>query len=201
MKPKIKHQLSWGLRKSRRGKAWSIDGKVLAKKVMRGILVGLIILMVQPITAKANCHSYREPHYEDGIPTQIRTYCELVGTEYNICPELLESIIYRESRFEPEAKNGIHYGLMQINYKIHADRIAEYGWSAEDLFDPYKNIMIGADILSELYEKYGDENPIVLSIYSGNWNAVSKYKEYGFMCEYVTDVLERSADYERKHGK
>lgn len=165
--------------------------------IVEGILVGS--LAAYPITASANSESVAV--YDDEIPINIRQYCELVGTEFNICPELLEAMAFRESRFKPDAKNGIHVGLMQINVKVHADRIASYGWTAEDMTDAYKNLMVAGDYLAELYEKYGDDNPIVLGYYSGNTKSVAKYKEYGFLCPYVEDVLTKSANYERLHGK
>ena len=56
----------------------------------------------------------------------------------------------------------------------------------------YPNIKVAADYLADLYETYGDENPIVLSLYSGaGWDAVEKYKEYGQMTDYVEDILTR----------
>ena len=168
--------------------------------LVRVFLIGLI-LTSQCLTVKANSLSYQSPHYEDGIPDDLRVYFELVGAEYNICPELLEAMAYNESRFIPTVRNGRHYGLMQVNVKVHKERIEKFDFTEEDMFDPYKNLIVAADYLSELYELYGDENPIVLSIYSGNWKAVSRYKEYGFMSEYVETVLTRSAEYERIHGK
>lgn len=169
------------------------------KKVL--IVVGVIAgILVQPINSEANslCGAIQ---YNDGIPEEIRLDCEDVGAQFGICPELLEAMAYNESRFIPTVRNGKHYGLMQVNVKIHAERLEKYGYTEDDMFDPYKNLIVAADYLHELYETYGDENPIILSIYSGNWKAVSTYKEYGFMSVYVEDVLKRSAHYERLHNK
>lgn len=163
-----------------------------------GVLVGSIL--ANPILTKARGLN-QELHYEDGIPDELRIYFELVGQEFNICPELLESMAYRESRYDAKAKNKKCVGLMQVNIKVHKDRIEKYGWTEEDMYDPYKNLMVAGDYLAELYGIYEDDNPIVLSIYSGNWKAVSAYKEYGFMCPYVEDVLTRSAELERIHNK
>ena len=138
---------------------------------------------------------------DDGIPDELDEIFQRVAAEYKICPELMEAMAYRESRFIPTVKSGNHYGLMQINVKIHADRINKFGWTSEDMYDPEKNITVAADFLSELYETYGDDTPIVLGVYSGNWKSVSYYKETGIMCSYVRDVLSRSAGYERIHGK
>jgi hypothetical protein len=63
-------------------------------------------------------------------------------------------------------------------------------------------IKVAADYLADLFEAYGDDDPIILLLYSGSgWDAVEKYKENGFMTQYVSDVLARSAEYERLHGK
>lgn len=152
------------------------------------------------LTVNAKCE-HCTIQYEDGIPEEIRLYCEEIGGMFNICPELLEAMAYNESRFIPTVRSGPHYGLMQVNVKIHAPRLEKYGYTEEDMFDPYCNLMVAADYLSELYELYGDENPIILSVYSGNWKAVSRYKEYGHLSKYVQTILEHSAEYERLHKK
>ena len=179
-------------------RCWACMKKVLVYFLFGGILFAGV--SVQPVKAEA-MPLCQKPHYEDGIPDDIREICERVGPEFEICPELLEAIAYRESRFIPTVKNKNHYGLMQINVKIHRERIEKYDWTADDMLDPEKNVTVAADLLHELYETYGDDNPIVLSLYSGNWKAVQKYKEYGFLTTYVDDVLTRSAEYERIHGK
>jgi len=182
--------------KGKRSKGMT-KGRKLIFLMMLGIIAGFLF---QPIKSEAKNLHY-SLQYEDGIPEEIRTDCEEVGLMFNICPEILESMAYRESRFIPTVTNGNHYGLMQVNVKIHAARLEKYGYTEEDMFDPYCNLVVAADYLAELYEMYGDENPIVLSVYSGNWKAVSRYKEYGHLSSYVEDVLTRSAEYERLHGE
>lgn len=187
--------------KDRRGKGQRCWMRLKKVTVNFLLLVGIFAgFLLQPIRleAKAVCQC---PEYEDGIPIEIRLLCEEIGAEFEICPELLESMAYQESRFIPTVRNKNCYGLMQINVKVHKERIEKYGWAADDMFDPEKNLTVAADLLRELYDTYGDDNPIVLSLYSGNWKAVQKYKEYGFLTTYVDDVLTRSAEYERIHGK
>lgn len=178
------------------------NGKlVLAARVATIILWGGFAgILSQPIISEAQCQK-STIQYNDGIPEEIKDLCDEIGKDYNICPELLEAMAYNESRFIPTVTNKKCYGLLQINVKVHADRIEKYGWTADDMFDPEKNITIAADYLAELYDTYGDDNPIVLSIYSGNWDAVTAYKESGQLTPYVNRVLTRSANYERLHGK
>lgn len=174
-------------------------GKVWKKIILWGA-VGFILLS-QPIYARAESSGITSV-YDDGIPINVRIYCEVIGNQFNICPEVLESMAYQESRFKVDAANGPYKGLMQVNVNIHSERIAKYGYTPEDMTtSAYANILIAGDYLAELYALYGDENPIVLSVYSGNWKAVEDYKEYGFLTPYVDEVLTRSASYERKHQK
>lgn len=170
------------------------------KKVFVFFLVGGILIGTQPIKAEAT--SLSRTSYDDGIPDEIREYCELVGNEYDICPELLEAIAFNESRFIETVTNENCWGLCQVNIKIHADRIEKYGYTEDDMLTAYPNIKVAADYLAELYSTYGDDNPIVLSLYSGaGWAAVERYKEYGTMTKHVENILTRSAAYERLHDK
>lgn len=139
---------------------------------------------------------------ENEIPESIKKDCEEIGTEYDICPELLEAIAYNESRFIEDVTNENCWGLCQVNVKVHAERIEKFGYTEDDMLTSYPNIKVAADYLAELYDTYGDDNPIVLSLYSGaGWAAVEKYKEYGTMTKHVQNILTRSAAYERLHGK
>lgn len=174
---------------------------VASAKIFLGGISIATLLCCSPVTVYANSNSIQQVSYQDGIPDDLRPYFDQVGAEFNICPELLEAIAYRESRFTPKAKNKNHYGIMQVNVKIHRERIEKYGWTADDMYDPYKNITVAADYLHELYEQYGDDNPIVLNIYSGNAKANAAYKENGFLTKYVYAVLTKSAELERIHLK
>lgn len=170
-----------------------------AKRILLGgILIAGILSQQIRIEAAA---SDLIPQDEVEIPKEIIEYCETVGEDFDICPELLEAMAYNESRFKPTVKNRNCWGLLQINVKVHKDRIEKYGYTKEDMLESYPNLVVAADLLAELYETYGDDTPIVLFYYSGNPKAVNKYKEYGYMTEYVESILTRSESYERLHGK
>lgn len=178
--------------------------KGMLKKVLLSIIGGIMmvsLILTSSITAGAIGPVYQTSQSDDGIPIETREIFEKVGEEFDICPELMEAMAYRESRFIENVKNGNHYGLLQINVKIHKDRIEKYGYTAEDMLKAEPNITVAADYLKELFDTYGDDDPLILMYYSGNRKAVSNYKEYGWTCPYVNDVLKRAAEYERKHGK
>lgn len=124
-------------------------------------------------------------------------YIEIICQERNICPELVEAIIEAESSWNPKAQNGDCIGLMQVSESWHQDRMERLG--VTDLTEPYDNILVGVDYLSELFERYEDVGAVLMK-----WNGDSKLSEYletGELSEYAEKVLERSAELERLHGK
>ena len=170
--------------------------KIFISILWGGLLIGLIL------TSHITALGASRADIDDKIPEEIKEYCEEIGHQYDICPELLEAIAWHESRFIPEVTNKNCHGLCQINVKVHKDRIEKLGYTSEDMLEPYPNILVAADLLAELYATYGDDNPIVLSLYAGEgWKAVEEYKDYGFMTQIVSDILSKSAEYERLHGK
>lgn len=168
------------------------------KRLILGILLGVTILC-HPITAHANSLSYIPTQQVTGIPEDIYQYCEIVGGEFDICPELLMALAERESQCDPSATNGSCKGLMQVNASCHRDRFAEAGWSYTEWSDPYKNMYVAADYLAELFDDYEDVG-IVLGVYHGESGAVSRGKK-GQLSSYVNQILERSEQLERLHGK
>ena len=168
------------------------------KKAILGILLGVTILC-RPITAEANSLSLIPTEEQTGIPTEIYEEAQIVGGEFNICPELLLAIAERESQFTEDATNGSCMGLMQVNATVHKQRFVDAGWSPADWSDSYKSLYVAASYLSELFEQYEDAG-IVLGIYHGESNAVQR-GESGQLSKYVTGILERSAELERLAGK
>ena len=168
------------------------------KKAFLGVLLGLTILS-SPITAHANSMSYIPTKEVTNIPAEIYQYCEIVGNEFNICPELLMALAERESQCNPTATNGSCKGLMQVNASCHKQRFLDMGWSPEDWDDPYRNLYVAGDYLHDLFEDYEDA-ATVLMVYHGESNAISKGKS-GNISSYAKGILERSYELERVHGK
>lgn len=124
--------------------------------------------------------------------------CERVGTEYHICPELLEAMIEQESEGNPKAVSpGGDTGLLQVNPKWHKDRMDKLG--VNDLTDPYGNVRVAADYIAELFEQY-DDLPMVLMVYNGSIDAEQRWTS-GEYTDYANQIMERAAELEREHGK
>ena len=162
---------------------------------MKRIKYFALMFLLMPLNVHANGLSY----VDDETPVEIQFACDKYGEEYNICPELLEAICWKESRYQEDIidNTGSCYGLMQIQAKSHSKRIARLG--VTDLYDIDSNVQVGADYLAELFEKYEDAG-LVLMVYHGEQGAVRK-AESGNISSYALDVLKKSEELERIHGK
>ena len=133
---------------------------------------------------------------DDGIPKEVKEACEKYGKEYNICPELLESLAYQESRFIADvvSADGACIGLCQVNPKWHKARMKRLG--VTDLTDIDQNVHVAADYLAELFEEFDGDVDYLLMAYNGD----SRWKK-GIVSKFSTEILERSMEYEQLHGK
>ena len=129
---------------------------------------------------------------------EIMQIANNVGEIYGISPEFLASIAYYESRWNPDVSNGSCKGLMQVSERWHKNRMKKLGVS--NLKDPYGNMMVAADYLRELFEKY-DDPAVVLMKYNGDSRAEKFIKGSAGISQYAENVLEKSMELERKHGK
>lgn len=126
---------------------------------------------------------------EDEIKNIIKEVCSLYP---NVKEELIMSIVYHESRFKPEATNGNCVGLMQVSTYWHADRAERLG--VTDFYDPYGNILLGVDYISELTETYGD-SALVLMLYNMKHDTAFDMFGRGEISSYAKSVLEKAKEY------
>ena len=84
---------------------------------------------------------------------QIYTYC--LCKQYDVPYALVLAMIEHESGyvFDAVGDGGKSKGYMQIYETCHTDRMERLG--ADDLMNPYQNVLVGIDFLSYLLDKYG----------------------------------------------
>ncbi|MBO5371359.1 MAG: transglycosylase SLT domain-containing protein [Lachnospiraceae bacterium] len=134
---------------------------------------------------------------DSGISKEYIAYCEEIGMQYGICPELLEAIIESESSGNAKAQNGECKGLMQIHTHYHKERMDKLG--VTDIYDAKGNILVAADYLAELFMEHGDMGT-VLMVYNGSSDAMERSEKADYT-EYAKKIMKRSAELERIHGK
>lgn len=115
------------------------------------ILIAYILLFWFGFCLCANTSTYKIP-----LSRHIQNYAWEFEKEYKVAAPLLMSLVYEESKGNPDAKNGKHIGLTQINPKYFKHAIKELGLN--DLTDPYQNMKLCAYTLSNWFEIYSDED-------------------------------------------
>jgi len=91
-------------------------------------------------------------------------YIQEAAQRYRISPFLIQAVCAIESRYDPEAKSGRCYGLMQL----HQDTARKYGVNPRN---PRENIMGGAAVLASLMQKYDGDIHKVLHVYNSTCTA------------------------------
>ncbi|MCD5410514.1 MAG: lytic transglycosylase domain-containing protein [Clostridiales bacterium] len=149
------------------------------KKMIRIVVVVVCLLLA--LNSRRILKTLYPIHYYD----LIVEYAE----KYDLDPYLLASIIRNESGFNPNAVSikGAS-GLMQImplTGEWITESIGRTDYSDEMLFDPEKNISLGAWYLNFLYNKFDGDLKLVIAAYNagnGNvrtWLRNSEYSEDG----------------------
>lgn len=148
--------------------------------------------IIEPVIFEMKELKYTDPD----IPVEVQEAAIKYGEEYNIQPEFLEALAWRESRYHPDAvsKDGSCIGLCQINPKWHKERMERTG--KDNLYQVDDNMNIAADYLADLFEDHPGDPEIVLMIYNGDHS----YKN-GNISKYAQDIMNKSQELERKHGK
>lgn len=134
------------------------------------------------------------------IPEEIAFWSEHYGEKYGICPEVIEAMIWTESRCIPSAQSADKSckGLMQIKPSCHQERMEKL--KARNVFGIPENIRIGTDYLAELAAGEPDI-AVALARYNGqNEEKIRKTRE-GQYSGYVKQILQIAEALEEAHGK
>jgi soluble lytic murein transglycosylase-like protein len=86
-------------------------------------------------------------------------YIKEAAQRYRVSPYLIQAVCAIESRYDPEAKSGRCFGLMQLD----KDTARKYG---VDSHNPRENIMGGAAVLARLMRECNGDIRRVLHVYN-----------------------------------
>lgn len=120
---------------------------------------------------------------------EIDGYVSDICKFYKIDEELVHSIIWHESRYNPSAVRGNCVGLMQVSTKWHSDRAVRLG--IVDFYDPYSNILLGVDYLNELYTN-NKSTTLVLMLYNMEHKTARAMYSRGITSDYARSVIDRA---------
>ena len=131
--------------------------------------------------------------FDSPLEAHLQRYIIHLGEEAGIDPKVILGIIYIESSYNADSigDNGRSFGLMQIQRRWHEERIARL--NVMDLLNPYDNVRVGIDYISELYEKYGDIEMALVAYNAGPTGAWEHWFSKGICTsEYSRKVMEAS---------
>ena len=127
---------------------------------------------------------------------------------YDLDPALLSAVIYRESKFDPQARSSSGaIGLMQLlpaTAKGIALHTGGNKFRVSDLYNPEINVRYGSFYLRRLLNKYGDTSLALAAYNAGQanvdgWLAQGKGIAFAETREYVAKVLELRDIYARAY--
>jgi len=140
------------------------------------------------------------PYYPDDIPEDIWEAAVKWGNEYDVSPDLLCAIGYKETRLQNiNSANGLYHGVMQIHPPSHRRRMKEIG--VTDLSDVSQNVHVAAHYIRELLD---DQNDIAIALmrYHGEPKSnIIRYQNTGKMSSYAKSILDHATEYEAYHGR
>ena len=69
-----------------------------------------------------------------------------------------------------------------------------------DWLNPYDNVTVGINILTDLFRKYGDDLYMVLMIYNGGSSYARRMVEQGKVSDYALEIVARAEELDKERG-
>lgn len=142
-------------------------------------------------------------------PLEYRQIVVGHARNYRLDPALLAAVIYRESKFDPDARSSSGaVGLMQLLPDTAKGIAIHTGGSkfvVSDLRDPEINVRYGAFYLRRLMDKYGSTR-LALAAYNAGQQNVDEWRRghrgivFPETRQYVHEVLDLEDVYRRAYG-
>lgn len=131
------------------------------------------------------------------ITEEVQFWSQKYGREYGICPEVIQAIVWTESRCIPSAQSADKSckGLMQIKPSCHQERMEKLG--VRNIFGVWENLKVGTDYLAEIAETEPDIG-VALMIYNGSSPEKVEAGRQGKLSAYARQILEIAAELEAR---
>ena len=138
------------------------------------VLLAVVLLLAAAGGAYAYIQSEPDWYIRLRYPLEYEHIVTGHAENYDLDPALLAAVIYRESKFEANAKSSSGaIGLMQLlpdTAKGIALHTGGSQFEVEDLWDPEINVRYGAFYLRRLLNKYGDVRLALAAYNAGQAN-------------------------------
>ena len=143
-----------------------------------------VVMLSCSVAEKPNTAQSEAPVTLYNVPLDADLQRFIIGKaeEIGIDPAVIFAMAYKESTYNPGAIGdyGNSLGLLQIQPRWNMERMERLG--CLDLLDPFQNVTVAADLLSDLMDKHGDV-AVALTVYN--------YGHFpGYITEYASDVMQ-----------
>ncbi len=170
-----------------------------------------LALLVAAAVAAVGAYVASRPEVVDRVryPLAYESIIRGHARNYDLDPALLAAVIYRESKFDPNARSQSGaIGLMQLLPETARGIALHTGGSkfvVSDLYDPELNVRYGAFYLRRLLRKYRSERLALAAYNAGQqnvdeWLAARKGIEFAETRDYVAEVERLRDIYRRAYG-
>lgn len=134
-----------------------------------------------------------QPWADIPLSNEMQEYIYTLCEEYNLAYSFIIALIDTESNFKTDVVSATDdYGLMQINACNHREGF--------DYLDPYDNVTMGIEMLSDLAEKYDDVESVLMAYNFGEAGAKKLWKQGIYSTDYTKKVLDKKLKYEKEQG-
>ncbi|HCH71130.1 MAG TPA: lytic transglycosylase, partial [Ochrobactrum sp.] len=110
----------------------------------------------------------------DSAPKDLDTLITKYSVAYDVPERLVRRVVHRESRFNPGARNGPYWGLMQISHPTA--RGMGYTGAAKGLLDAETNLKYAVRYLSGAYKVAGGDESQAVRYYARGYYYDAKRK-------------------------
>ena len=112
--------------------------------------------IVQPTKDLSKIIQIAQPKIDPAVAREVSKSVEKYSKEYGFPPELIIAIIKQESSFRPMTVSKANcVGLMQINAKMHQEKLTKLNVKGTQIFHIDNNVHLGCLILKEYYDATG----------------------------------------------
>jgi soluble lytic murein transglycosylase-like protein len=157
-----------------------VSGRIIMAVLMAGLLSGCAgtvspqLSSILPHTETPQPMALAEIRPSPASPRAMDGLIAKYSAQYQVPESLIRRIIVRESGYNPKARNGPYYGLMQIRYDTAQSM--GYRGPASGLLDADTNLQFGVKYLSGAYKVGGGNPDRAVSNYASGYYYAAKAK-------------------------
>ena len=141
------------------------------------------------------------PEYDLPLDDEVKDYIWELSLKNRLSYELVLSIIFVESSFNPDAtgynETSIDQGLGQLNSRYSPVWAERLGIENFDPYNPYQNLQVMFYVLTKHRDYFAEQGLCGQEVYKLTLSAYNRGRDNGLAHDYIRKVTERKSQLER----